>query len=139
MASRFYRVPLVEFPDNMPCWGPRRGVLIGSGCGLMTAVMDQVPFRWCVDTDDLRGARGVQLASFMHMAAALGPLAVCGWFSYSDPEPLRAAVLACPDPAHVPVYFGALPSGCPNASLTLSDFLYSCTVLHSGHAYSTPA
>lgn len=136
MASRFYRVPLVDFgTEGWWVWPERRGVLIGSGCGLMVSVMDQVPFRWCVDTDDLRHSRGANLQGFLHMAQSLtGFVAVCGWFSYSDPEPLRAAVRALPNPAACPVYFGGgVLADVPGACYPLQEFIDRCHEVYSAH------
>jgi hypothetical protein len=89
-ASRLYAVPLTDY-------GPARGdgLLVSSGCGMMMSVMDEVPaLRWCVDLDAVHDKRS-RIGDFLLVAETLAsPIGVCGWFSISDPEPLRAAVRA---------------------------------------------
>jgi hypothetical protein len=124
-AAKMYRIPLTDFgPEGWGEYPCRRGVLVSSGAGIMSAVMDQVPFRYCVDTDELRG-RLHWLADFMLMAYAVDPmLGVCGWFSYTDPEPLRAALEALPFPA--PCYFGNVRVDLPKECVSLYDFVTAC-------------
>lgn len=117
-AARFYRIPLIDYSRG-------RGVLISSGCGLMLAVMDQAPFRWCVDTDRLSAAEQDRLADFCTIASALEPIAVCGWFSYSRPAPLIAAVRACSTPLS---YAGHIRFGVDGEHESLESFLYACKV-----------
>lgn len=115
-AAKLYGVPLVDLERG-------NGVLISSGCGLMMAVVDQVPFRWCVDTDKLTKAQQHALASFVELAAASGPVAVCGWFSYSDPAPLIAAIRACPKPL---AYSGGKRFGVDGEHDSLERFVAAC-------------
>ena len=93
-ASRLYRVPLVDYGR------PSTGVLVSSGCGIMMGVMDACPeLRWCVDIDDLKRRPEARIADFLLMAErACEVVAVCGWFSLTDPTCLREAVAALEAP-----------------------------------------
>lgn len=109
-ASRLYHIPLTDYG----AWGDDsrgNGLLVSSGCGMMMATMDCVPaLRWCVDTDDLRGRKSARIDDFLLVAQYLAtPLGVCGWFSISDPAPLRRAVEALSRP--VVVYTGNVRLG----------------------------
>jgi hypothetical protein len=89
--SRAYYVPLIDYA---PPAGVARGdwLLIGSGCGVMMGVMDQVPrIRWCVDLDDVKDKS--RFARWMGWAENfVGLVAIAGWFSLSDPTPLREGI-----------------------------------------------
>lgn len=123
--AKLYRVPLTDFGEH-----DRRGLLISSGAGIMSSVMDQVPFRYCVDTDELRG-RMDWLESFVAAMHSLDSrVAICGWFSYSDPEPLTRLALAC-RPDEIPVYFGGGLTPVPWASSDLASFLTACRARNS--------
>jgi hypothetical protein len=72
---------------------PSRGLLIGSGCGIMMAVMDACGgLRWAIDADDVRfrDLRGWVHALVRNELVQL--VAVAGWFSISDPRPIARAV-----------------------------------------------
>lgn len=100
MASRFYDVPLVDY-------GSERlgGVLLCSGAGLMMAIMDATPVRWCVETDTLRNSS--HLDDFMVLVAhSSPPLVVAGWFSLSSPDILRRGIAKI-EPERRCVYSGA--------------------------------
>lgn len=115
-ASRLYGVPLIDYSRPTA-----RGLLVSSGSGIMMSVMDKVPsLRWCVDVDSL--SPRARLADFLVMADALvGRIAVCGWFSITDPAPLRAAVAALP---RAPlVYAGHIELGAGRQLPTLGDFI----------------
>jgi hypothetical protein len=121
--ARAYDVPLVDYceGDDAP---DRWGLLIGSGCGLMMSVMDHVPFRYCVDADTLRlhlPSRAYALAQLTAAAGRLEGVALVGWFSISDPEPLRAAFAELNPPGLV--YAGATRLRVPGEVETLQQFL----------------
>jgi hypothetical protein len=85
--SRQYYVPLIDYgSDRAGDW-----LLIGSGCGVMMAVMDVEPrFRWCVDLDAVKDkSRFERWACWAENFVGL--VAIAGWFSYSDPAPIRRA------------------------------------------------
>ena len=75
---------------------PASGVLISSGSGSMLATMDVCPrFRWCLDIDALRPeARLAEWIAWLPRVSEL--VGVVGWFSITDPAPLRAALEALP-------------------------------------------
>jgi hypothetical protein len=104
-------------------YGPQRGhsLLLGSGCGLMMAVMDAQPeFRWCADLD--RGGHAVDFAILI--ARSVRMLGLVGWFSISEPRDFRrlsVESLACP----VVAYGGNVNLGCE----TLQAFLDVCEQL----------
>ena len=89
---------------------------------MMMAAMDCVEhLRWCVDIDTLRDPRA-RLADFLLVAERhVDPLAVCGWFSISDPRPLRDAVLGFERPAVV--YTGNVVLGVPGEVRSFTAFL----------------
>lgn len=62
----------------------------------MMAVMDTCPaLRWCLDIDTLTADS--QLAKWLvWMDRLVDPLAVVGWFSITDPAPLRTALAPLP-------------------------------------------
>lgn len=102
---------------NLIDYGPARGrsVLLGSGTGLMMAIMDQVPeFRWCADLD-----LGGHALDFAILAAPnVRALGLAGWFSITSPAAFVAvagAELGC----KVLTYGGNVRLGCA----TLDDFL----------------
>ena len=116
-AAKLYGIPLLDF-------GRGRGVLISSGCGIMVGVMDQVAFRWCIDADQLTRGQQARLGSFAEMAGAQGPVAVCGWFSLSDPTPLVAALQSAPPP--VLAYAGGKRFGVDGEASNLDEFIEKC-------------
>lgn len=127
MAARMYHVPLVDYCESTP--EPNRwGVLIGSGCGLMMSVMDVVPFRFCLDADELHLAadpsRAYALAQFIAIAARLEGVALVGWFSITDPAPLANAFAALDPPGLL--YMGDMQGrrpDVPGTVDTLEQFL----------------
>lgn len=115
-ASRLYGVPLIDYERPTA-----RGLLVSSGSGIMMSVMDKVPsLRWCVDVDGL--GRRARLADFLVIAdAVVERIAVCGWFSITDPAPLRNAVAALP---RAPlVYVGHIELGAGRQMATLGEFI----------------
>lgn len=115
-ASRFYGVPLIDYERPSA-----RGLLVSSGSGIMMSVMDKVPaLRWCVDVDMLGPT--ARLTDFLVMADAfVERIAVCGWFSITDPAPLRAAVAAL---SRAPlVYAGHIELGAGRQVPTLGEFI----------------
>ncbi len=125
LASRMYSIPLIDYCDG-DALPDRWGVLFGSGCGLMMAVMDEVPFRFCIDTDtlDLRApGRAYALAQFVTMASCVdeGGVALVGSFSISDPAPLRQAFAGLARPGVV--YVVDVRLGVPGEVDSLGAFL----------------
>jgi hypothetical protein len=129
MAASFYGIPAVEYQRaRQPFDGFRRGLLVGSGCGLMMALMDALPFRWCVDADAVRGAdRDYRLAQFIAMAHALEFAALAGWFSLTCPRALREA-FASLQPAPL-VYSGDMRLGLPWEVDSLDSFIWAARAL----------
>ncbi len=120
--AKFYGIPLIDY-------GPgRRGLLVGSGCGIMTSVMDVVPFRYCVDTDTLRGF--TFLGELMARVGREETFVACvGWFSHHDPRPLRDACLTAEGyGVHVVTYAGQHGArlGTPGECQTLAGFIAVC-------------
>jgi hypothetical protein len=127
LAAEMYRIPLIDYgpADGCESYPHRWGVLLGSGCGMMMGIMDEIPFRYCVDVDDMRlkdhPERAYQLQQFVYMASKLDGIALAGWFSISNPEPYRLA-FADLDPPGV-VYAGNVRLGVPGEVSSLQDFL----------------
>jgi hypothetical protein len=73
------------------------GTLVSSGSGIMLAVMDACPrLARCVDLDHLPpDSRFHDWLAWMWRLAA--PVAIVGWFSISDPGPLRLAIASLPE------------------------------------------
>lgn len=126
-AARLYAMPLIDYGDDQDAYEDRRGVLLGSGCGLMMGVMDAVPFRWCMDTDELKlhqnPYRVYQLTQFVEMVSRApdGGIALAGWFSISDPTPFRTAFAEL-DPPGI-VYAGNVRLGVPGEVSSLEEFI----------------
>lgn len=123
--ARGYRIPLIDYgPDRE---GDRAGLLISSGCGTMMAVMDACPaFRWCLDIDAIGQSvqRTSSLTNFLLAAERyVQPLGVVGWFSITDPEPLRRSLRRLRTLGRVLVYTQAarVPGGYEFE--TLEDFI----------------
>lgn len=115
-VSRLYNVAVIDYGRPTA-----RGLLVSSGCGIMMSVMDTVPsMRWCLDIDTLGPT--ARLADFLVMADALvDRIGVCGWFSLTDPAPLRAAVAALP---RAPVvYAGHIELGAGREVHSLGEFI----------------
>jgi hypothetical protein len=86
--SAQYFIDLTDYgPQGRGDW-----LLIGSGAGIMMAVMDAAPrLRWCVDIDSLR--RTDRFARWLAWAENfVGGIAIAGWFSITDPAMLIEAV-----------------------------------------------
>lgn len=113
MVAAAFGVRLVDFERTSS------GLLVGSGCGLMMAAMDRCEtFRWCFDMD---AAPGVQLERFLKMAAELAePLAICGWFSNTKPDPIVRAVRGMT--TQPIVYAGHLRLGVGREATSLEEF-----------------
>ena len=112
--ARMYRIPIIDYARDA------RGVLVSSGCGIMMAIMDEArTLRWCVDIDEL--PRENRLHDFMLWLPRLArPIAVAGFFSLTDPTPLRMSVAALSDAI---TYGGAGVSLGGSECSTLRDFL----------------
>ena len=117
-AARLYAVPLIDYERE-----DAYGVLVSSGCGIMMAVMDASPcLRWCVDADRLRGNPRARIADFLYCASLTAdPVVVCGWFSYTDPTELTAAIWKMPIPPLV--YGGAHRFGHGREARSLRELL----------------
>lgn len=114
-AARLYGIDLIDYER------PSRGLLVSSGAGIMMGVMDEArTLRWCVDVDSLKPT--ARLDQFLVMAERLcDPVAICGWFSITDPRPLRAAIAGMTQP---PIcYGGNVRFGVGRESDTLRSFL----------------
>lgn len=123
MGRRDALVDLCEGDTHPDRWG----VLLGSGCGLMMSVLDCVPFRYCIDIDDLKvgtdPARVYRFVQFVTMSNLVhdGGVALAGWFSITPVEPVRAALLEL-QPAAV-VYAGSCRLNVPGEVDSLSEFI----------------
>lgn len=106
----------------------RWGVLLGSGCGLMMAVLDHVPFRYCLDIDELklgRDARRIErFSSFVQMAnvAPDGGIALAGWFSITPIDAVQDAFSFVPGEQPV-VYARGRQIIVPGFVDTLEEFI----------------
>ncbi len=109
-AARASGVRLVDYGEHRG-----RSVLLGSGCGLMMAVMDaEFEFRWCADLD--RGGHAIDFAILVQRDVRM--IGLVGWFSLTSPAAFRSVLaepLACP----VLAYGGNIDLGCS----TLKSFL----------------
>jgi hypothetical protein len=103
-CAAIFDVPLADYGVS----SRGRGLLIGSGAGVLMAVMDVAPkFRFAVDLDQCRG-REDRLRDFVRALDGNGLvdlIAVCGWFSISDPKEIAGALAGLSAP--VLVYAGA--------------------------------
>jgi len=92
LACRLFGIRVIDYER------PAKGLLIGSGAGIMLAVMDACPnLRLCLDVDECAG----DLACWLRCLARNGLidlLAIAGWFSITDPAVLAGAVRAVPVP-----------------------------------------
>jgi hypothetical protein len=86
-VSRYCRVPIIDYARR-----ESSGLLVGSGTGLMMAIMDQAQtFRWCIDLDVLDEQS--RWEDWMLLVRAfVRPMAVVGWFSITRPQRLAAVV-----------------------------------------------
>lgn len=84
--ARAYRVPVIDYQRR------GEGLLVSSGAGIMAAVMDAAPcLSWCVDVDELR--EGHRFADWLLWSERVATrIVIVGWFSITDPAPLRAAI-----------------------------------------------
>lgn len=122
-ASALYRVPLTDYAKHDADTTRGRGLLLSSGCGMMMAAMDSCPaLRWCTDVDTLRGKPGVRVGDFLLCAERRArPVAICGWFSISNPDELADAVRRLTRPAVV--YLGNLRLGLPGEVDSFREFI----------------
>lgn len=116
-AARLYAVPIIDYER------PSRGMLVSSGAGLMMSVMDEAPaLRWCVDIDRMPSQE--RLTDFLLMCERIcSPLAVCGWFSLTSPEPLRRAMSSLANPERCYSYGGNVRFGVGDEVESLGAFL----------------
>jgi hypothetical protein len=93
--ARAYRVDVIDYKRDGD------GVLIASGSGSMMSTMDVCPrFRWCLDIDQQpRDCRLADWIAFLPRVSTL--VGVVGWFSITDPGPLRAALEPIAASVHV--------------------------------------
>jgi hypothetical protein len=102
LCNAIFDVPAADYGRSS------RGVLIGSGAGVLMAVMDAAPcFRFAVDVDQCRG-REDRLRAWLRALDRNGlvdRIAVCGWFSITDPKEIAGALAGLSAP--VLVYAGA--------------------------------
>jgi hypothetical protein len=102
LARAIFDVPLTDYGRES------RGLLIGSGAGVLMAVMDVAPcFRFAVDVDQCRG-REDRLRGLVRALDGNGLvdlIAVCGWFSITNPKEIAGALAGLSAP--VLVYTGA--------------------------------
>jgi hypothetical protein len=129
-ASRLYHVPVTDYRTRDDDGGARgNGLLVSSGAGMMMAAMDCCPsLRWCVDVDDLRGRPTARVTDFLLCAERVAsPLAICGWFSISNPDEIVAAVRAMNVAAsrrhRAIVYLGNLRLGLPGEVQSFQAFI----------------
>lgn len=112
-AARLYHVPLIDY-------GAQRGegVLLSSGAGLMTAVMDQChELRWCADMDRSPDARLLDFCMMTSRRASI--IALAGWFSHHSPARFLEALEAVGEISCRVIAYGAGVFG----EKTLADFL----------------
>jgi hypothetical protein len=88
-CSALFDVPVVDYRRIS------RGLLIGSGAGVMMAVMDVCErFRYAVDLDQCRGfeARFCDWVRALDRNGLVDLIALAGWFSISNPASIAAAL-----------------------------------------------
>lgn len=86
-VSSGYGIPVLDYAR------PGTWLLLGSGCGLMMAVMDaETQFRWCLDLDSLRDTRAPWAEWLAIMERVTDRICVAGWFSITNPAPLVQAL-----------------------------------------------
>jgi hypothetical protein len=129
-AARLYHVPITDYALHDEPDARGEGLLVSSGAGMMMAAMDCCPkLRWCVDIDGLRDRPSARVADFMLMAERVAePIAVCGWFSITDPKPLRDAVLGLTKTAIV--YTGNIRLRVPGEVLSFREFIAGIQAPH---------
>lgn len=110
-----YGLPLADYRRHSA------GLLIGSGCGIMMAVMDECPcYRWCFDQDEVPG--GFDLAGVLAwLSRYCSPVGLAGWFTVSDPARIAAALRELPVPPLV--YAGHRHLGVGAEAASLADFI----------------
>lgn len=111
LAGRLCAVPIID-------WNRGEGVLIGSGCGMMMAIMDETQLRWAVDSDSALGANWQDFIDAMVMNGHRVVLA--GWFSNSSPRIFSCALERHPD---LLVYGGSFKFGSANEAESLEDLI----------------
>ncbi|HEY7301325.1 MAG TPA: hypothetical protein VH684_25830 [Xanthobacteraceae bacterium] len=102
LCRALFDIPLIDYER------PSYGLLIGSGAGIMMAMMDaSARFRFALDLDACRG-REDSLRAFIRALDRNGLIdlvALAGWFSITDPKPIAAALRGLSAP--VIIYSGA--------------------------------
>lgn len=76
-------------------YGPHhgQGVVVASGTGLMLAIMDQVPVRYCVDYDTAKEDKRCRIEDYMRLMARYAPpLCMVGWFTSTRPEAFQRGI-----------------------------------------------
>jgi hypothetical protein len=72
--------------------GNRKGILVAGGTGLMLAIMDVVPIRYCIDGDSLNEKSDAISSAILLLARYAPPVFVAGWYTSKSPENMRAGV-----------------------------------------------
>jgi hypothetical protein len=123
--ARAYRVALIDCEDG------HDGLIVSSGAGIMTAARDVIDFRYVFDIDASPTAR---LADFLLWAERFVPdIVVVGWFSLTDPEPLRAAIRGLREPARVLAYTPFTRLGCTHVE-SLGELHRTLARIHAERA-----
>lgn len=118
VAAKLCDVEVIDY------WQPHDhrgdGVIVGSGCGVMMAIMDHCPtLRWATDMDSLPRGRWAEFID----AVALNrqPVVLAGWFSHTSPSVFREA--AARHGARVFVYGGSKRIGGAREATTLAELI----------------
>lgn len=121
LCNAIFDVPVLDYAR------PSRGLLIGSGSGIMMAVMDASDrFRFAVDLDQCRDHDA--LCDWVHALDRNGLvdlIAIAGWFSISSPKKIAGALSRVRVPAIVYVGAGLGREAFANCLVvdTLEEFL----------------
>jgi len=125
LCSALFDVPVVDYRRAS------RGLLIGSGAGVMIAVMDASDrFRYAVDLDQRRGReeRFCDWVLALDRNRLVDLIALAGWFSISDPTMIAATMQQVSTPTIVYSGAGLWREKFGNLLLveTLEEFLCRC-------------
>ncbi len=103
--ARAYGVLLYDAEDG------EEAIIVSSGAGCMSAAMDSLRFRYCMDIDQLTPRS--RLSDFLLWCERiLLRVVVVGWFSLTDPEPLRQALSGIKGHASIIAYTPGTDLGC---------------------------
>jgi hypothetical protein len=129
--EQFYGVPVpLEYNDRIGNW-----LVISIGAGLMMSVMDLIPqVSRCVDMGNV--PKDARFADWLACAERMvGGIIVCGWYSISNPQPMRDAIAALQHPERVLTYIQPTGLGVGQDFATL-DELKDAAVQAAGSAMS---